>query len=461
MRNQRRSSGQKIKRMLSFLVCLTACPTVLSAQESSVTLFRDGSVLVRRTIGQPLGAGGTTTLQLDLQAPAIDAGSFVVLDTTASLQSFRLLQADGLTAALRRAVGRDIDFWVAARDTLFTVRGRVLSADPFAVRVGSRVLYEPPGRPAFPDSLAPLSARAEVGVLGRLPTPALHVAYLTSGASWQATFTAVVSRQSGGTASVSGLATIANAGLRMHGVHVQLASGDIRRAGGPVFDGVRAMAAAPLARADLGGGESVADTRVYSLPGTLTFEPGVSVGVPLFDRTTADVERMMVFNPSGNVISQWVGRADSNVHPDIHYVIHRPAGSTFGDLPLPEGTLRVLVPDSAGRVQLVGEASLPPTPPGRDLDIVTGTASDVVADRIQTDFEPHGERDVTTAYRVTVHNGKDEPVTVAVNEFAPGHWEILTSSVQAERVSASQFRFTLPVAAHGDGVLEYRIHVRW
>ncbi len=58
MRNSRRSGGQKLKTRLSFLVLLAFCPTFLSAQDASLTLFRDGTVLVRRAIPQAPGGGG-------------------------------------------------------------------------------------------------------------------------------------------------------------------------------------------------------------------------------------------------------------------------------------------------------------------------------------------------------------------------------------------------------------------
>ena len=38
--------------------------------------------------------------------------------------------------------------------------------------------------------------------------------------------------------------------------------------------------------------------------------------------------------------------------------IRRPDSSAFGEIALPEGVIRVFAPDTAGRAQLLGEASI-------------------------------------------------------------------------------------------------------
>src|SRR3989454_12012989 len=64
----------------------------------------------------------------------------------------------------------------------------------------------------------------------------------------------------------------------------------------------------------------------------------------------------------------------------------RARGTPFGDRPLPAGTVQLYQADSAGRVQLVGEARSDHTAPGRDLRVQSGNAFDVTAERVQTDY---------------------------------------------------------------------------
>jgi hypothetical protein len=141
--------------------------------------------------------------------------------------------------------------------------------------------------------------------------------------------------------------------------------------------------------------------------------------------------------------------------------VRRRVDTPFGRTPLPAGTVRVLSPDSAGRLQLLGEVQIAHTPPGRELHLTTGTAFDLTAQRTQLTFEPHGQREAVSSYRVVVQNAKTEDVTVEVLEEFPGQWEVLSSSVPPERLSASSVRFPAPVPAGGEVMLEYRVRVKW
>jgi hypothetical protein len=101
------------------------------------------------------------------------------------------------------------------------------------------------------------------------------------------------------------------------------------------------------------------------------------------------------------------------------------------------------------------------TPAGRELHLTTGTAFDVTAQRTQLTFEARGRREAISSYRVTIQNAKSDSVTVQVLDEFPGDWEVLSSSVRQERLSARSARFAVPVPAGGEATLEYRIRVRW
>ena len=151
----------------------------------------------------------------------------------------------------------------------------------------------------------------------------------------------------------------------------------------------------------------------------------------------------------------------------VWYTLKRSRGSAFGDRPLPAGTLQLYQTDSAGRVQLVGEARSDHTAPGRDLRVQSGEAFDVTAERVQTDYNqeqlapprrglPPRQR-VTAAYRVTISNAKPEAVTVDVREARYGMWQIVESSLPAEKLSATEVRFRVAVAAGGTATLTYTV----
>jgi hypothetical protein len=448
------------------LASLASCPLVALAQETSLTIHADGYVTVRRANAQPV-ARGASTVAVDPGTLQLDPASIVLADDGAELRGTRLVQAVGADAALRRAVGRDIDFWVQLRDTAYFVRGRVLSLQPPAVRVDGRVLFSLPGQPAFPESLVQFAPRLELSVTAARALPALRYAYVTQGLQWQASYAMVVPRVGGGPATVTGTASIQNSGLTARGAEVQLAAGTINRAMPRPMMRARAggIVAAPVvameqARSDVATEESVGEVRVYALPGRVDLEPGVITTAALFAPAQAEVAREFRFDPVMNPVEQWMA-ADSGRHPEVSYRLTRAAGTPFGETPLPAGAVRVLAPDTDGRMQVLGEASLGHTPRGRDVIVSTGTAFDVTADRVQTAFERRGERDATVAYRMTIRNGKDESITAVVREDFPGRWEVLNSTVAPERVSSSTVRFAVPVPARTDVVLEYRVRARW
>ncbi|MEO7987796.1 MAG: DUF4139 domain-containing protein, partial [Gemmatimonadales bacterium] len=145
-----------------------------------------------------------------------------------------------------------------------------------------------------------------------------------------------------------------------------------------------------------------------------------------------------------------------------------PRKTDFGDRPLPGGVARLFQPDSAGRLQLVGEASMDHTPAGEDLKLSAGTAFDLTAKRVQTSYVTRRDsskatwRTLATAdYKVTLTNAGDSAVTVEVREERAGEWSVLSSSVAAEKISSTITRFRVKVPARGDAVLTYRVRAVW
>jgi hypothetical protein len=442
---------------------LCAATSMASAQETSLTIYQDGRVMVRRTLAVAVPRGASVA-SVDLGGRGADPASLVALDEGVEIRGVRVSGATGLEGSLRRALGRDVDF-ILPGDSVRFVRGTVLSLDPPAFRVMGRVLYEMPGRPTFPDSLVQLAPRAEVTLEAARPARNLRVAYQAQGLSWRAGYTLVAPASGAGRAMMTGAAMIENPGaLAIGGAEVQLLAGDVRRAaqrGVIAVSGVMQLNRAVEAASTAPSEESVGESHVYTLPGPVDIVPGESRTVALFAQATPQVERSFAIRAGyGGHLQQWRG-PEQDIRAEVTYLVRRPAGTAFGDVPLPAGVVRVLVPDSAGRVQLLGEVPIAHTPGGRELKLATGTAFDITGQRVQTAFEQPGRRHVVVAYRVQIQNAKSDSVTVQVHEEFPGRWEVLSSTLPSERLSSSSVRFAVPVPAGGEATLEYRVRVRW
>src|SRR5207244_5742436 len=147
---------------------------------------------------------------------------------------------------------------------------------------------------------------------------------------------------------------------------------------------------------------------------------------------------------------------ENRVAVEVWYTRRPARGTPFGERPLPGGIVQLYQADSAGRLQLVGEARTTHTAPGRDLRVQSGDAFDITAERVQTDYGQEQlappkrgvaqRQRITASYKVTISNAKIAAVTVDVREASFGAWRETESSVTDEQLSANadRFRFTVP-----------------
>src|SRR5438445_587918 len=121
--------------------------------------------------------------------------------------------------------------------------------------------------------------------------------------------------------------------------------------------------------------------------GRLTLERGVAVATALFPRTGAEFTREFIAR-GAFPFQGFYGpgpTGPTTVPVQVWYTLKRPTRSPFGDRPLPAGSVQVYESDSAGRPQLLGEATIDHTPAGSDVRLYTGDAFDVTSEGLQTD----------------------------------------------------------------------------
>jgi hypothetical protein len=455
------------------LICVAALGASAALGQTSLSIYSDGRVVVRRTLPQPLEKG-RNTLTLDLAGA--DPATVFSPDTSVTLVSALLRRATERGPALEGAVGQTLSFVRAKGDT---VRATVVRVTPPQYRLADgRLLLVEPGEPLFPAELVRTTSDAMLVLEAGRSRPATELAWVTEGAGWYAVYQIVIGLGSaGGQAAVSGAATLMSRSLRADSAAVQLVAGTInrvRRPAGPAIDAPIDFRASRVAEAapSEASEEAVGETHVYTLPARVTLEPGVSVVTALFPRAlVATVQEYIVPGalPLRGYVPDRSSATDTRVPVQVWYTLKRARGTPFGDRPLPGGTVQLYQADSSGRVQLLGEAAGGHTAPGRDLRVQSGDAFDVTADRVQTDYTqeqvPSPRRGVpphqrfTASYRVTLGNAKATPVSVDVREARAGAWVVVTSSVPSEKLSATEVRFRVAVPAKGEATLTYTVQV--
>lgn len=401
-------SGARAVTGLALAVALAVgagASPVLGQEEPAdpgLTIYMQNTALVRATVERPIRTG-EQTVRVDGLPANIDLASLVVLDP-------------GLT--------------------LLGVHGRRT--------------YQSAGR-GNAVSLA-LDVRAASAMDG------FRIAFLTGGIGWDASYAMHVATDDR-TARIGGYATIDNgAGADFEDAEVQLLAGTVNVEGGGRYRPVAEMRMADAAaQAPSVSREAFAGYHLYDVDVPLTLESGATRRIRLMGADDVPVSREYVL--AGQVNHYQVMPEPERQEVFIRYRVQRPEGTSFADLPLPAGTVRLYQEDDEGRVQLLGADGIPNTSPEEELFLTVGRAFDIGGTRTQTDFERVAGDVRESAWEVELVNQTDEDVVVQVIEELQGDWEILESSHEARRLSASRVRFDVPVPADGEATLTYRVRV--
>jgi len=446
---------------------LAVRPTAPLTAQTSLTIYNDGRVLVRRTLTVAVPKGASSQR---IALGALDPASLFSLDSTVTITG---LAYDGATdegSVLRRSVGRRLAFRTPLADRVDTVTALVLGVDPLRLQLpDGRVTFTAPGAALYPADLVVAEPTAALQLQSGRALDRLRLGYFTGGASWQASYQVVLGPQE---ARVNGMAVLESPALRAEDAEVQLLAGAVGRAEKPVPP-PQPLLRAQMAEAvytDAGAAEQrVGEFHVYTLPGRSTLLPGLTTAVALFEPAGVPYQRNYVVRgllPYWGYLPQQGEETEAPV--EVSYTLKRPRKTGFGDRPLPGGVVRIYQADSVGRQQLVGEAGTGHTAAGEDLRLAAGTAFDLTARRVQTSYVTRrdstraGIRTLATAdYRVTLRNATDSAATVDVQEERAGEWSVISSSVPAEKLSSTLTRFRVAVPARGEAQLTYRVRIVW
>jgi len=450
----------------ALLVVLALLPAArLAAQQTSLTIYNDGRVLVRRSVAAAVPRGVS---EQRLALGPLDPATLFALDSGVTITAATYDGATDEASAMRRALGRTMMFRYGSRDT---VSATVVGVDPERFRLADgSIVFSRPGQPAFPADAVVLDPVVRATLRSDAARKDLRVGYFTSGADWQASYQAVLGKAG---ARITGTAVLGSQTLRVRDAEIQLLAGAVSRATPQpsprvVMERLGAMAKAAPETAEPAE-ERVGEFHLYTLPGRTSLEPGTTTSVALFEPATAPFERAYVVRgqlPYYGFVPQQGD--ETEVPVEVSYTLKRTRKSEFGDRPLPGGVVRLFEADSAGRLQLVGEAVIRHIPAGEDLRVAAGTAFDLTARRVQTSYSTRrdstraGWRTVATAdYAVTLTNATDSAVTIEVREERAGEWSVLSSSVPPEKLSSTVTRFRVPVPARREARLTYRIRALW
>lgn len=350
---------------------------------------------------------------------------------------------------LEKYVGRTLN-WIQEDGS--RVEGTLLGmAQGPVYSVDGEVVFEVPGRLALPS--LPADLRARPTLVWRVDAPKagkrkVDVSYLTGGLEWSADYVLQLD-DGGGRGGLQSWISVENrSGAAFAEARLMLLAGDVNVVREQVMPVMAKGMRAEMAMADHAvSEESVGDYHLYTVPGTTVLKD-------------KEIKQISLFQADGVPVRKAYRLEQGREKVDVVHIFRNDEASGLG-LPLPAGTVRVYGRSDSGARQLLGEARIDHTPKNEELELRTGRAFDLTAERTRTADRKRGERSRETTWRIELRNASERTVTVEVRESAGGEWTILKSTHEAETIDASRFRFDVTVPASGEAVLEYTVLSSW
>jgi hypothetical protein len=289
----------------------------------------------------------------------------------------------------------------------------------------------------------------------------VEASYLTGDIGWKANYVAVLNAKDT-KADLSGWVTIDNrSGATYENASLKLVAGDVNRVReekGRLMARVQGAfdAAAPQQFQE----ESFFEYHLYTLQRPATVRDNQTKQISLMSAADIGVDKTFVYEAP----SYWLGRLgspDRKTKVGVFVALKNSKDNGLG-MPLPKGVVRVYKKDSDGALQFVGEDAIDHTPRDETIRIKMGNAFDVVAERVQTDFNVLSSGHLyRSSYKVTLRNHKDEDIVVSVVERMVGDWTIEQTSHDYEKESSHRIRFDVPVTANGTAEVTYTALVEY
>ncbi len=429
-----------------------------------VTVYNQNLALVReiRTVDLPAGE-----FTLEFQEVPADINPVTLLiegDQRSGLAiyeqnyEFDLMSREKI---LQKYVGRSVA-WI--KEDGSRIEGRLLGMNAGPVfEVAGEIQFEVPGRIVLPDLPANLRAMPTLvwqAHAERAGEATVETSYLTGGLSWNADYVLQLDRK-GDAGDLQAWVSVENrSGGGFPGARLLLVAGDINRAA-PAPEVMRDMMAMSMAE---GGApkfteETLYDYHLYTLDRPTDLLDQQIKQISLFEAEGIRLAKHYRLS-AGSYLFRGQGWLKDDTKIDVSYSFENAEGNNLG-LPLPAGVFRVYGQSADGSRQLLGEDRIGHTPRGETVELTVGKAFDLVAERVRDESRKVAENLYRYAFTITIRNHREDDVVVDVVEPVGGDWEVVESTHESRRLSATELGFQVPVKAGGKAELKYRIEVRY
>jgi hypothetical protein len=274
--------------------------------------------------------------------------------------------------------------------------------------------------------------------------------YQTDGMSWKAEYVATLNKDDNRLDLNAWVNIKNNSGGSFKNAKVKLIAGDINRAntynGGGIEYESR-MYTKSMANEDLVSEKSFFEYHIYELANKSDLLQNEDKQIGLFNTSDIKVQKKFIYNSNGSNLE--------NRKPAVSVEFKNAKDNNLG-MPLPKGIVRIYKNDGEA-VELIGEDNLNHTPKNEEVELKIGDAFDITIDEKVVSSKKIADKVSEVEYEVTIHNSKEEPVTVEVNRNLWGNWTVLEKNVDYEKENANKITFKVDVAKEKKTTLTYKV----
>jgi len=290
----------------------------------------------------------------------------------------------------------------------------------------------------------------------------IEVSYLTNNINWKADYVVVLDKDDK-SVDVSGWVSIDNkSGVTYKEAKLKLVAGDVNRVQDRGYSGgiyQESMIMAKMAPSPQFEEKAFFEYHIYDLQRKTTIKDKQTKQISLLEASAVSAQKEFLVYGQQSYFTQ-LYREQNPKQPVNVYVKFKNAKDNQLGMPLPAGIMRLYKKDDAGALQFIGEDRIEHTPKDEEVKLKIGEAFDVVAERVQKDFQQITTRMYESEWEITLKNHKSEDVTVGLVEPIYGaNWEVVSSSHPSTKTDAFTLRFDISVPKDQEVKLIYRIRV--
>ncbi|MCB0701304.1 MAG: DUF4139 domain-containing protein [Ignavibacteriae bacterium] len=275
--------------------------------------------------------------------------------------------------------------------------------------------------------------------------------YQTEGMSWKAEYVATLNKDDNRLDLNAWVNITNNSGGSFKNAKVKLIAGDINRAnnyqvGGYIYED-RMYAKSMSAEEELVSEKSFFEYHIYELANKSDLLQNEDKQIGLFNASDIKVQKKFIYNSNGS--------NSENRKPSVSVEFKNAKDNNLG-MPLPKGIVRIYKNDGEA-VELIGEDNLEHTPKNEEVELKIGDAFDITIDEKIVKSTKITDKVREFEYEVTIHNSKEEPVTVEVNRNLWGNWTVLEKNIDYEKENANKITFKVEVPKEKKTTLTYKV----